>query len=310
VAEKKGDTRAARRVSEQIAAESVSASDRVAPQPDDGRVVDAHPAEDLAIRDGADLQRVVTQVLQQFLAAGRDERNSDRERMGRIETTLTGLGSRFAGLASQFHETAAAPSTAPEPAPAEPTPTARLVSDTRSFYVHGWRQSLWISETNQSKPLPKPRTTIVGRALSDLGATSRGCDAVTIVQVFRLIHASGQHHLDQGPVWNLESADSSVRAERNGATSGLNKVFKKRFNQLKKAQLANEDAERRWLTGIGKDVFDGWPDWQVEHDDEDCEGKASLARRRPEATDESAAAAPEGPAAESAEGGSASAASE
>lgn len=305
---KKGAAGAATRVSEQIAAETVSASDRVAPQPDDGRVVDAHQDDNRAILNGAELQRIVTQVVADVLAAQSEEVNADRQHMGRIEAALTGLDHRIAALSRRLSEISSAPPTAPEAAPAVNAPTPRLVSDTRGSLVRGWRQSLWISETNQSKPLPMPRPTIVGRALSDLGATSRNCDEVTTLQAIRQIHASGQHHLDQNALWNLESATSSEKTKRNRATSGLSKLFKSRFKQLKKSQLADDEADRRWLTSLGRDVFNGWPGWQVEHDDEECEGDERLARRRPEAgagAGESAAVLTE-PLPGSVEGGNAS----
>lgn len=261
-----------------LRAEPKAAGVDVAVEPN---AVEDPEADDRAILDGAELQRLMTQAVAQALAAQSEEVNADRERMGRIEAMLTGLGHQLGEIATQLGDTAAAPTTAPVAATAS-DPNARLVSDTRGSLVHGWRQSLWISETNQSNPLPKPRTTIVGRALSDLGATSRSCDEVTILEVFQLIHTSGQHHLEQNVLWNLESAASSVQAERNRATSGLTKIFNKRFERLKKAQLADEEADRRWLTGVGKDVFNGWPDWQVEHDDEECEGMAQRMRRRPQ----------------------------
>lgn len=310
MAKKKGATGRTRSASERTAAESLPASDQVVPQPTDGIVVDAHQADDRALLDGAELQRLVTQAMEAFLASQREERTSDRAQMGRIEVALTAMDQSLGVLANRLGETASAQSSNPEAATSGSTPTARLASDTRGAAVHAWRQSLWISETNQSKPLPKPRPTIVGRALSDLGATSRDCDTVTIMQIFQQIHASGQHHLDQGAVSNLDSAASDEQSERNRATSGLSKLFEARFKRLKKAQLAYENADRRWLTAIGRDVFNGWPGWRIEHDDEECEGDERRARRRPEA---SANATPPGgtaPPAESAEGGSDSAASE
>lgn len=273
--------------------------------------VEGPEADDQAILDGAELQRLLTlaaaQGAAQALAAQAKKRSADSERIGRIEAALTAMDQRLGALANRLGETATAQPTPPEAAAASP-PAARLASDTRGVIVHAWRQSLWISETNQSKPLPKPRPTIVGRALFDLGATSKDCDAVTIVQVFRQIHSSGPHHLDQGAVWNLESAASAEPPERNRATSGLSKLFETRFKRLKNALLADEDADRRWLIGLGRDVFSGWPSWRVEHDDDGCEGEEHLARRRPEADANQPAAV--APPAESAEGGSASAASD
>ena len=310
MAKKKGATGRTRSASERIAAESPPASDQVAPQPADGIVLDAHQADDRALLDGAELQRLVTQAMEAFLASQREERTSDRAQMGRIEAALTAMDQRLGVLANRLGETASAQPSNPEAATAASTPAARLASDTRGAAVHAWRQSLWISETNQSKPLPKPRATIVGRALSDLGATSRDCDTVTIMQIFRQIHASGRHHLDQSAAWNLESAESDEQSERNRATSGLSKLFETRFKRLKKAQLAYENADRRWLTAIGRDVFNGWPGWRVEHDDEECEGDERHARRRPEALANEAAPGAMAAPAESAQGGSASAASE
>jgi hypothetical protein len=276
--------------------------------------VEGPETDNRAILDGAELQRLLTlaaaQGATQALAAQEKSRSADSERIGRIEVALTAMDQRLGVLANRLGETASAQPSNPEGATAASTSAARLASDTRGAAVHAWRQSLWISETNQSKQLPKPRPTIVGRALADLGATSRDGGEVTIVQVFRKIHASGRHHLDQGAVRNLESAASDDKSVRNRATSGLSKLFETRFNRLKKAQLAYGNADRRWLTATGRDVFNGWPGWRVEHDDEECEGEERLARRRPEATDDSAADAPGAPPAVSAEGGSASAASE
>jgi hypothetical protein len=274
--------------------------------------VEGSDADNQGILDGAELQRLVTQAVAQgatqALAAPVKERSADRERVGQIEAAITAIDQRLDEIATQLGKTAAAPTTDPVAATAS-TPIAQLASDTRGAAVHAWRQSLWISETNQSKPLPKPRTTIVGRALSDLGATSRNCDEVTILEVFRLIRESGQHHLEPNVLGNLESARSTAKTKRNRATSGLTKVFNKRFDRLKKARLADEEADRRWLIGVGKDIFNGWPDWQVEHDDEECEGTARLARRRPETTGPQSGNAHEHPAA-STEGGGASESSE
>jgi hypothetical protein len=315
VAKKKGDTGRARASRKKAAKKKVKrqAEQKVAgvEVAAESGAVESPEADNRTIRDGAELQRLVTQAIADFWAAQREERTSDRAQMGRIEVALTAMDQRLGVLANRLGETAAAPPTAPEAATTASTPAARLASDTRGAAVHAWRQLLWISETNQSRPLPKPRPTIVGRALSDLGATSRDCDTVTIMQIFQQIHASGQHHLDQGAVSNLDSAASDEQSERNRATSGLTKLFEARFKRLKKAQLAYENADRRWLTATGRDVFNGWPGWRVEHDDEECDGDERRARRRSGTTDESVAVASEAlPAASAEGGGGASAASE
>ncbi len=251
-------------------------------QTTDGHVADARQAEDQTLRDNAEPLRLVTQAVLQALEAQSTQGVEDQDRLARIETTLTGLDKRVGDIAQQLHQTAATTSATDSETLVDGSDTvARLRSDTRAFHVQGWRQSHWISETNQSNPLPRPRMTIVGRALSDLGATSMNCKEVTILQVFQLIHESGQHHLDPKALRKLESAESVNKTERNRATSGLTKVFNKRFEQLKKARLADQEASRRWLTSFGKDVFNDWPDWRVEHDDDECEGEARLARRRP-----------------------------
>jgi hypothetical protein len=312
VAKKKGATGRARGSGKTVAKKKAEPQAEQKAAGGEVGTVEGPEADNRAILDGAELQRLMKQAAAeggtQPLAAHGEERSADRERMGRIEAAIAAMGIRLGEIATQRRETAAAPTTAPVAATTS-DPTARLVSETRSFTVDAWRQSLWISETNQSKPLPKPRTTIVGRALSDLGATSRNCDEVTILEVFRLIRASGRHHLDQNVLWNLESATSSEKIERDRANSRLTKIFNKRFERLKKAHLADEEADRRWLIAVGKDIFNGWPDWQVEHDDEECEGTARLARRRPEAAVAQSGDVHDHPAA-SAEGGSFSGTSE
>jgi hypothetical protein len=278
---KKGAAGRARGSSDAGGEETSQARRPAAVQQDHGAVEPAAP-EDRSILDQAELQRLVTQAVAQALEALRPEREADRDRVVRIEAAITTLGQQIESIAPRLTE-AAAPTPDQGDVDSGRTKITRVQSETtRRAVTHARRQDLWISELNQSSPLPKPRPTIVGRALADLGATSRDAPLVSALTVFRHIREADARHLDQNAIWNLGSATSLDAIERNRATSGLTKLFDKRFERLVGAYLADEDRGQRWLTSTGKDVFDGWPDWQVDHDDKESEGTARPARRRPE----------------------------
>ena len=268
MAKKKGAKKAARGAKKRAAKR---ASRAVAGASSEARN-EAAAMDDRFLTD-ADITRTLTQLLAgvQSLTNGED---SVPDRLSRIEsaqqtaqTTILGLQGRAitAGTASET------------PAPR----TSQQHNSYREGQVHGWRQALWAAELTQSTPLPKPRTSFIGRAMFDLDAVEPSCPKFAIAKLFKHIKDEGSHHLDQNAILHLESVDGEAPNGRRLARSGLSKLFNKRFEQLCGFQLAaeDEDSDCCWLLPIGRDVFRGWPDWQVEHDDIHCQGELRLARR-------------------------------
>ncbi len=280
MAKKKGATGRDRGSSDTRDEEASQASRPTTVQQDHGAVEPAAP-EGRLILDQAELQRLVTQAVAEAFETLRPDREADRNRVLRIEAAITTLRQQIESIAPRLTD-AAAPAPDQGDLGSDRTTITRLRFETRRAVTHARRQDLWISELNHSRPLPKPRPTIIGRALADLGATSRDAPLVSGLNVFRRIRNANARHLNQTAIRNLGSATNLDETERNRASSSFTKLFDKRFERLVGACLASEDRGQRWLTPTGRNVFDGWPDWQVDHDDKECEGTARLARRRPE----------------------------
>jgi hypothetical protein len=256
--------RAAKRASRAVAGASSEALNEAA-------------AMDDRFRTGADLTRTLTQLLSgvQSLTNGED---SVPNRLSRIESAQQTAQMTILGLQGRALTAGTASET---PAPR----TGQQGDQVREGIVIGWRESLWYGEYAPSGQMSLPRTSFIGRAMFDLNATRSNCDAFTIAGLFRHVRQRGLHHLALNVLQYLDSTTNPQQIVRNRATSSLNGIFKSRFDLLCRYNLAAEDADRRWLLPRGRDVFRGWPEWQVEHDDIHCQGELRLARRRVAAPD-------------------------
>ncbi len=279
MAKKKGARKAARGSGSQTAARVRRAVGEATARAPGGNAV----ANDRLVL-GADLTRLMTQLLAEVQHL-RSSDNTLSSRLGSIESAVQGMQERLPSLQGSGATAGTRPENASDTT-ITPSPLPNLL---REGIVIGWRQSLWFGELNQSKPLPRPRSTFLGRALSDIGATHADGATFTIVGLFQHIQQQGPHHLDQNACGHLASIVGGDNAGRKLASSGLSKLFKKRFEQLQGSQLADEEADRRWLSPLGRDIFRNWPDWQVEHDDAACQGEARLARPRAASPDTVAA---------------------
>jgi hypothetical protein len=101
----------------------------------------------------------------------------------------------------------------------------------------------------------------------DVSQTKRG--------LFALIKKCGLHHL---------SSKISRLVDTTGkrAASRLDKLYKARCRRLVRPKIAAVSDGGFELTPYGKKLLDGWPDWDVADDDDECYGRLELAApRRP-----------------------------
>jgi hypothetical protein len=158
----------------------------------------------------------------------------------------------------------------------QPTPEAHARQETDARILNARRDEIWCAETNQKDPLRLPRPTILGRAIrdaarrhdrSDISQTKRG--------IFALIKACGLHHLSN-------RISQLVETKGKRAASRLDKLYTVRCRRLVKPKIAAESDGGFQLTRYGRRLFNGWPDWDVADDDEECLGRLELAEpRRP-----------------------------
>lgn len=106
-------------------------------------------------------------------------------------------------------------------------------------------------------PARRPRSAIVGRALSD-GAAVSDAAAMTYMRIAERIRDSGLHHLRE----EVRVALAAYDADPRGHSRTLRGLFESAVNTLGEIHVVQ--LARRWgmfLVGDGPAIFEGWPEW-------------------------------------------------
>ena len=129
----------------------------------------------------------------------------------------------------------------------------------------------------------------MGRAIRDAAIPGLLAEIVPSKRgIFLLIKQCGRHHLSEV---NAQLID---RKDKNAA-SRIDKLFNARYQRLVKASLAKADIKGFGLRGYARELFNGWPDWEVADGDEECDGRLALAApREPTVNTEAAAGGSDG----------------
>lgn len=219
---------------------------------------EAHVVEvsrDQELLQGAMATRIAAEVLAGLQAEM--ERNSRTA----FQSVLDSFNERLTEMGNRFVEDLRVLATKDDATPGEPE---RLSAATAEAIVSARRETTWLAELNQQRPLRLPRPTIVGRAIRELESRSRSVP--TAREVFLHIQESGGHHLSQ-TITRLLTRSGSRPA------STLRKHFKTRCSRLVRARLAKPLGRGYRLMAIGKSLFKAWPDWGVADDDAECDGR-------------------------------------
>jgi len=167
--------------------------------------------------------------------------------------------------------------------------------------LEGKRVSLWILEGLRNKTWTAPRVSIISRALVELTSKSFRAKDIVPTNIYNKIWERGRIHLSQilanllkkigviptGDVPTLGASTSSAAGHKpckskQSALSGdiagkLRRHIRPRLDVLADLGYVERDAESnpKYLpTDLGRDVMNGWPEWDADPTDTRGGGRA------------------------------------